>query len=92
MIRIEEHFNNAETVILMVEGRLDRESLPAFRQECERYLDTGKIVRLHLGGLNHIGQDGLDFLRNIRERVFFLELNEYYKLAIQDTDHEVVAS
>ena len=92
MIRIEEHFNNAETVVLKVEGRLDRDSLPAFRQECQRYLETGNKICLHLGGLNHIGQDGLEFLRSIRDQVFFLELNEYYKMAIQDTDHKAVAS
>ncbi|MBI5603095.1 MAG: hypothetical protein HY879_07045 [Deltaproteobacteria bacterium] len=89
MIRIEEHFNKTETVELRVEGRLDRESLPALRQVCARHLEAGKKVRLHLGGLNHTGQDGLDFLRSIRDRVLFLELNEYFKMAIYDTDQPV---
>lgn len=89
MIRIEEHFNKTETIELRVEGRLDRESLPALRQVCARHLEAGKKLRLHLGGLNHIGQDGLDFLRSIRDRVLFLELNEYFKMAIHDTDQPV---
>ena len=92
MIRIEEHFNNAETIVLMVEGRLDRESLPALRQVCERYLGIGQKVRVHLGGLNHIGQEGLDFLRSIRDRVLFLEMNEYLKMAINDAGQTVITT
>ena len=84
MIRIEENFINEETVVIKIEGRLDREYFPAFRQMCERYLEAGQKVQLNLSGLNHIGQDGLDFFRSISDRVLFLGLNEYLKIAIQE--------
>ena len=86
MIRIEEIFKTEDAVILRIEGRLDREAFPAFRQMCEGYLKVGKKVQFNLSGLFHIGQDGLNFFRSIRDQVIFLELNEYLKMAIQN-DH-----
>jgi anti-anti-sigma regulatory factor len=92
MIRIEEKISDKNGVILRVEGRLDRESFPAFRQMCQRYLQTGQKVELDLTGLIHIGQDGLEYFRSIRDRVHFLGLNAYLKMAILDAETEDLAS
>jgi anti-anti-sigma regulatory factor len=92
MIRIEEKIANKDTIILWIEGRLDRESFPAFRQMCEKYFQVGKNVQLNLSGLIYIGQDGLEYFRDIRDRVHFLGLNAYLKMAIQDADTEDLAS
>lgn len=92
MIRIEEKITDKDTILLWIEGRLDRESFPAFRQMCEKYFQDGKKVQLNLSGLIYIGQVGLEYFRAIRDRVQFLGLNAYLKMAIQDADPEDLAS
>lgn len=92
MIRIEEKISDKNAVILWVEGRLDRESFPALRQMCEKHLLTGQKLELDLTGLIHIGQDGLEYFRSIRDRVYFLGLNAYLKMAILDAETEDLAS
>jgi anti-anti-sigma regulatory factor len=86
VIHIEESFDNDESVLLRIEGRLDRESLPALRRVCEGHLEANRAVQLHVGGVDHIGKEGRDFLRSIREKVSLLGLNEYLKMAIHDVD------
>ncbi|MBU2549351.1 MAG: hypothetical protein KKB20_13115 [Proteobacteria bacterium] len=86
MIHVEESFTDERTVLLRIEGRLDRESFPAFRAVCQRHLEAGRRVRLDMGGLNHIGQDGREFVRSIRKRVRLQGLSEYLKLAIDEYD------
>ena len=92
MIRIEEKTIDKETIVLWIEGRLDRESFPAFREMCERYFQAGKKLQLNLSRLIYIGQNGLGYFRDIRDRVHFLDLNAYLKMAIQDVNTEDLAS
>jgi anti-anti-sigma regulatory factor len=92
MIRIEEKITDKDTILLWIEGRLDRESFPAFRQMCEKYFQAGKIIQVNLSGLIYMGQDGLEYFRDIRDRVHFSGLNAYLKMAIQDVDPEDLAS
>ena len=59
---------------------------------CEKYFQAGKNVQLNLSELIYIGQDGLEYFRDIRDRVYFLGLNAYLKMAIQDAEPEDLAS
>ena len=85
MIYIEESFAAKETVILRVEGGLDRESLSDFRRVCARHLQAKRKVQIDLGGISHICKEGRDFLRSIKNEVQLMGLNKYLEMDIHET-------
>jgi len=83
MIHIEEIFPDKQTVLLVINGRLDEETLPTLETICNHYFKKNKNVGLKLKGVTHISLEGKDFLRKIQVKVILQDLPEFLKLEIK---------
>ena len=79
MIYIRESNIAKEQVLVQVEGRLDRASLPELRKVCLQHLEEGQKVRLDLSGLHYAGMEGRDFLLSIRGKIKLIGMSQYLK-------------
>lgn len=82
MLRIDEDFKEGETVLLRLEGRLDRNTLLEVSRICNGYLQRGISINMNLEGIDHISKEGRDFLRNMKDKVQFCNLSEFLKIEI----------
>ncbi|MBU2549361.1 MAG: hypothetical protein KKB20_13165 [Proteobacteria bacterium] len=83
MIYIHETFFDPDRVMIKVEGRVDRESLPSLREICDPHLKSGKRVSLDLKDITHINKEGLDYFGEIRDRVTFVDIPQFLKLDLE---------
>lgn len=79
MIYIREIELTKKKVLIQVEGRLDRASLPALRKVCLQHLEEGLKVQVDLSGLHYVGMEGRDFLLSIREKTRLVGMSQYIK-------------
>ncbi len=70
-------------VLLKVEGRLDRDSLPVLRNVCERHWKEGRSISLDLSGIYYVGMAGRDFLADIKQKVRFIGMSQYLKQMLE---------
>ncbi len=69
MIYIKEKIVNHNLVEILLDGVLDPDSITVLKNVCERHLENNKRVLLNLEGLLHISRPGMDFLREIQNKV-----------------------
>jgi anti-anti-sigma regulatory factor len=82
MIHISEKTNDDNSIMVEVDGRLDRKSLASLKAVCDRHLSSDKKVLLHLKGITHTDESGREYLKNMQNRVEFLSVPEFLKLEI----------
>ena len=66
-------------VLLQVEGRLDRDSLPVLRKVCEHHWQEGRMVHLDLSGVYYVGREGRDFLLGVKDKLRLIGMSQYLK-------------
>jgi anti-anti-sigma regulatory factor len=82
MIHISETTNDDNSILVEVDGRLDRKSLASLKAVCDRQLSNNKKVFLHLKGITHTDESGREYIKNLKNRVEFLSVPEFLKLEI----------
>ena len=84
MIRIEEIHPEPATVVILIDGKLDRYTLPTLQEVCLRHFDSAlmKKITLDISSLNGISLEGKNYLREIKGRVIFKNLPEFLKLEL----------
>ena len=84
MMYLSQSHPDKRTVVLNVEGDLDRESLPDVRDAYRESVGSGKRVAINLANISGVDRHGKAFLRQIRDAVQFVGLPGYLKLEIDD--------
>ena len=82
MIHISQKTNDDRTVVIVVDGRLDRKSLSSFRDVCERQISSNKHILLDLKGITHTDESGREYLKFLKKRAQFISVPEFLKLEI----------
>lgn len=82
MIHISQKINDDNSIVIEVDGRLDRKSLASFKDVCEQQLNCNKNILLHLRGITHTDESGREYIKNLKNRVEFLSVPEFLKLEI----------
>lgn len=82
MIHINQKMNDDNSIIIEVDGRLDRKSLASFKDICEQQLNCKTNILLDLKGITHTDESGREYIKNLKNRVEFLSVPEFLKLQI----------
>ena len=82
MIHISQKTNDDHSVVIVVDGRLDRKSLQSFIEVCEQQISSSKHILLDLKGITHTDELGREYINFLKSRVEFLSVPEFLKLEI----------
>lgn len=82
MICIKETFPDEHSVVIQVDGRLDKESLEPLERVFGRYVNSRRKIVFSLHGLKSISKEGRIFLELIRNKVSLVGLSEFLKLEL----------
>jgi len=82
MIHINQKMNDDNSIIIEVDGRLDRKSLASFKDVCEQQFNRNTNILLHLRGITHTDESGREYIQKLKNRVEFLSVPEFLKLEI----------
>jgi anti-anti-sigma factor len=67
MLRITKTFEDDETVILRLDGRVDSSTVAELQEECDSYKDSPeKTLLLDFSGITFISQSGLKLLQKLK--------------------------
>jgi len=86
MIYIKETVRERHFVGIQVDGVLDQSSLPPLKEAIHRNLKKGKKVVLQLDGVTHADTHARDFLKEYRDKVYYVGISEFQRLEISDSD------
>jgi len=75
VIYIKENYLGNKTVVIQVDGILDRESIPILRNIFTDHL--GEKVSLDLQGLLHISREGRTFLREFEGKITLIDPSRF---------------
>ncbi len=83
MICIKESISG-DQVSIAVEGKLDRDSLPTLKDVCNHHLEPNKglPVIVSFQGLEGIGREAIKYLRDIKDRVHFIDMPDFLKMEL----------
>ena len=85
----EEIRDNDNTVIIHVDGTLNKDSLPVMKKVYAYYQFKGdRVIKLNLANLIRLSREGLDFLKQIKGKVLFEELPEFLRMRIYDSSND----
>lgn len=82
MIHISERAKGNHSIIITVDGRIDRKSLTSLKDVCEQQISSKKHVLLDLEGITHTDESGREYIKFLKNRVEFLNVPEFLKLEI----------
>lgn len=82
MIHIKETFPDEHTVIVQIDGRLDKETLETLENVFRRYSKGSKKMIFSLNGLMSISKEGCHFFESIKDRVSLVGMSEFLKMAL----------
>ena len=85
MIHIKETFPNEQTVVIQVDGRLNKETLEPLNRVISRHASDDKKIILSLQGLISVSEEGQNFFKRIKSQVIFTGLSQFLKLGLIDT-------
>lgn len=68
MIYIQEHFNDSESVTVIVDGLLMGESVHTLREVLVHHLGGGKRVSVNLKKINYISREGKGLLKEFEDK------------------------
>lgn len=72
MIYIRESFLKKESVLIDVDGVLDREAIPVLRDVLLRHLEDNNEISVNLAKLLHISREGKAFLQEFKNQVILI--------------------
>ena len=72
MIYIRERFLKKDSVLIDVDGVLDREAIPALRDVLLRHLADNKKISVNLTKLLHTSREGKGFLQEFKNQVILI--------------------
>ena len=83
MIHIEESYPTPQMVTVLIEGKLDRLTLPTLQEVCQRHFDSDqkRAVTIEIRTLS-ISIEGKNFLREIQDRVCLKNLPEFLRMEL----------
>jgi hypothetical protein len=73
MIYIKELFPNNESVLIKVDGVLDKEAIPNLKDVFIYHLEEEKMISVDLTKLLHISREGKAFLQEFKDRVIMIQ-------------------
>ncbi len=83
MLCIKENLADSQ-VIISIEGKIDRDSLPILKEVCRRHLDSKKafaiVIKFH--DLQGISIDAVKYLKRLKKKVSFLDLPDYLEMEL----------
>jgi hypothetical protein len=82
MIHIKETFPDELTVIIQVDGRLDKDTLEPLELVFERYAKGSKKIVFSLNGLMSISKEGCHFFERIKDQVSITGMSEFLRMAL----------
>ncbi len=82
MVYITQSHPDKDSVIIKVEGTIDRESLPILEEIYRKNFESGKRITIDLGKISSVGRTGRDFLRKIQDKTQLTQLPTYIQMAI----------
>ncbi len=90
MIHIEEFYPHPETVVIQVDGKLDRHTIPTLQKVCQQHFDATPALRItvEIGRLDSISLEGKYYLREIQDRVSFRNIPEFLKLELNASPNQ----
>ena len=90
MIHIEESYPHPETVVIKVDGKIDRHTIPTLQEVCQRHFDAIPALEItfEILRLDSISLEGKNYLREIQDRVSFRNIPEFLKLELDPPHHQ----
>jgi len=83
MLCIKENLTDQQ-VIISVEGKIDRDSLPTLKEVCSRHLESKKalavVIQFH--DMQGISIDAVKYLKHLKKKVSFLDLPDYLEMEL----------
>ncbi len=89
MIHIEESYPHPEAVVIQIDGKLDRYTIPTLQKVCQRHLDSNPPLEItvEILRLDSISLEGKTYLREIQDRVCLKNIPEFLKLELDSPPH-----
>lgn len=84
MIHIIEEYPNNKTTVIRLDGILDRSSLSDFKAILLGHLNNRQKITLDLDQLSYIDREGRSFLKQFKDNITFVNIDEFLKLEFQD--------
>ncbi len=84
MIHIEESYPTPQTVTVLIEGKLDRVTLPTLQEVCQRHFDSKpkRAVTIEIRSLSGISIEGKNYLRRIQDEVCLKNIPEVLRMEL----------
>lgn len=82
MIHIKETFPDEQTVMIEVDGRLDKETLEPLELVFGRYAKGSKKMIFSLNGLMSISKEGCHFFQRIKNQVSITGMSEFLRMEL----------
>jgi len=84
MIHIEESYSAPKGVTILIEGKLDRLTLPTLQKVCQRHFDSDpeRAVTIEIRSLSGISIEGKAYLREIQDRVCLKNIPEFLRMEL----------
>ncbi|MBT7890432.1 MAG: hypothetical protein HN580_15545 [Deltaproteobacteria bacterium] len=89
MIHIEESYPHPAAVVIQVDGKLDRHTIPTLQMVCQRHFDSKPApeITVEIIRLDSISLEGKSFLREIQDKVSLKNIPEFLKLELETPLH-----
>ena len=87
MICITETFSDEKTILISVEGKLDRDSLPTLKKVCKEHLTSKKqlTVVVQLDKLQGISLEGKKYLKQIKNKAQLEKVPDFLAMELFNT-------
>jgi hypothetical protein len=84
MIHIEESYPHPAAVVIQVDGKLDRHTIPTLQKVCQQHFDAipALEITVEIMRLDSISLEGKYYLKEIQDRVSFKNIPEFLKLEL----------
>ena len=73
-----------QSVLLLVDGSLDAETILVLSEVCKRHWDQNHEIQIDLEGLIRISREGMDYLQEIQGKTLLIHSPKFVKLGEQE--------
>jgi len=82
LIHISESFTDKSSVVIKVQGALNRESLHLLEEIYQEHVKENNRIAIDLEGITVVDRTGKNFLKKIQDDVRFVRMPAYLELEI----------
>ncbi|MFH2131753.1 MAG: hypothetical protein ABIK68_15370 [bacterium] len=88
MIHIEESYPHPAAVVIQIDGKLDRHTIPTLHEVYRRHFESQppREITIEICRLDSISIEGKEYLREIQDRVRFSNIPEFLRLELETND------